>query len=330
MGAYSLFVGLLQSGLGNLASYLAAHVLLCLLPAFFIAGGLTALVPKEAVTRFLGRKAPKYISYPAAAVGGFVLAVCSCTILPLFSSIYKKGAGLGPAITFLFVGPAINILALSYTGVALGMDIAVARLVLSILFGIGIGLIMAMMFPSDDADPAQDAADGFAAKAGVPGRVWLFMGLLLALLIVGTLQVRLFTTDYATISLPIKGMDRLQETLNRWVPFNASRGEEGVTAQGDILIVSFQDREHEHANSENGNTIDQLEEHTNDHLRLVFREGSKIIRRSQKGLHECNAANKAPNHGRQEQYTHHSRSCFTQIHFDSPLDYSFFILWPQR
>jgi len=102
---------LLQSGLGNLAAYLAAHVLLCLLPAFFINGGLTALVPKEAITRYLEPQAKKCVSYPAA-LGGFVLAVCSCTILPIFAGIYKKGAGLGPAITFLFVGPAINILAL--------------------------------------------------------------------------------------------------------------------------------------------------------------------------------------------------------------------------
>ncbi|MCD6303024.1 MAG: permease, partial [Anaerolineae bacterium] len=132
-------VTLLRSGASSLASYLAAHVLLCLLPAFFIAGGLSALVPRESVTRYLGRNAPKWISYPAAALGGFVLAVCSCTIMPLFAGIYKKGAGLGPAITFLFVGPAINILALAYTGVAIGLDIAVARLVLAVPFGIGIG-----------------------------------------------------------------------------------------------------------------------------------------------------------------------------------------------
>ncbi len=94
----------LQTGLGSLASYLAAHVLLCLLRAFFIAGALAALMPKEAITRFLGKDTPKYISYPAAALGGFVLAVCSCTIMPLFAGIYKKGAGIGPAITFLFVG----------------------------------------------------------------------------------------------------------------------------------------------------------------------------------------------------------------------------------
>ena len=82
---------LLQTGLGSLAAYLAAHVLLWLLPAFFIAGALSVLIPKEAVTNYLGRNAPKWISYPASALGGFVLAVCSCTIMPLFASIYKKG-----------------------------------------------------------------------------------------------------------------------------------------------------------------------------------------------------------------------------------------------
>ena len=91
-------LGLLRSGLGNLAAYLAAHVLLCLLPAFYIAGAMTALIPKQTVTRFLGRSTPRYISYPAAALAGSVLAVCSCTIVPLFAGIYKQGAGLGPAI----------------------------------------------------------------------------------------------------------------------------------------------------------------------------------------------------------------------------------------
>lgn len=230
-------LNLLQSGLGNLAAYLAAHVLLCLVPAFFIAGALTALVPKEAVTRYLGRQAPKFISYPASAIGGFVLAVCSCTIMPLFAGIYKKGAGLGPAITFLFVGPAINILALAYTGVAIGMDIAVARVVLSIAFGIGIGLIMALLFRKDDT--ARDAAgpDAFAASAAIPRASWLLLGLLVVLLIAGTLQVGLFTNTYAQVTLPISGTDALQGALNRLVPFDAARGEEGVTVQGLTLIV---------------------------------------------------------------------------------------------
>jgi uncharacterized membrane protein YraQ (UPF0718 family) len=89
-------VTMLQSGADSLASYLAAHVLLCLVPAFFIAGAMTALIPKEAITHYLGRDASKWVSYPMAALGGFVLAVCSCTILPLFAGIYRQGAGLGP------------------------------------------------------------------------------------------------------------------------------------------------------------------------------------------------------------------------------------------
>jgi len=123
MEIFSSIISLLQGGLGNLASYMAAHVLLCLLPAFYIAGAMTALIPKGTVTRFLGRNTPKYISYPGSAAAGFLLAVCSCTVIPLFAGIYKKGAGLGPAITFLFVAPAINILALIYTGGIIGVDL---------------------------------------------------------------------------------------------------------------------------------------------------------------------------------------------------------------
>jgi uncharacterized membrane protein YraQ (UPF0718 family) len=229
-------IQLVQGGLGNLAAYLAAHVLLCLLPAFFIAGALSALIPREAVTRYLGRDAPKLISYPAAALGGFVLAVCSCTIMPLFAGIYKKGAGLGPAITFLFVGPAINILALTYTGVAIGMDIALARIILSVLFGIGIGLIMALTFSRDDASHAEETTGAFAGTASVSTGTRVFLLLLIALLIAGTLQVSVLTNDYARVMLPVAGFDRLQEALDQLVPFDPSKGEEGVSVQGAILI----------------------------------------------------------------------------------------------
>jgi hypothetical protein len=95
-----LALTLLQGGAGSLASYLAAHVLLCLLPAFFIAGAMAALIPKASITRWLGRNTPAYVSYPAAAAAGSLIAVCSCTIVPLFAGVYKKGAGIGPAITF--------------------------------------------------------------------------------------------------------------------------------------------------------------------------------------------------------------------------------------
>jgi uncharacterized membrane protein YraQ (UPF0718 family) len=157
--------------------------------------------------------------------------------MPLFAGIYRKGAGLGPAITFLFVGPAINILALAYTGVALGMDIAVARVLLSVVFGIGIGLIMALTFSRDDLARDQGGRDAFAGDTDVRRSTWIFFLLLIALLITGTLQVGLLTESYAQFALPIGGMDRFQSTLNRWVPYDASRGEEGVTVQGFILIL---------------------------------------------------------------------------------------------
>ncbi len=230
---------MLQSGVSSLASYLAAHVLLCLVPAFFIAGAMTALIPKEIITRYLGKDAPKWLSYPMAALGGFVLAVCSCTIMPLFAGIYKKGAGLGPAITFLFVGPAINILAVTYTGVAIGMDIAVARIVLSAVFGIGIGLIMVLIFRRDDEAHHRAASSGglFAATAKVKPATLAFMALLLAVLIVGTLGIDLFKESYAHIRLPFARADTWQATLDRWVPYDASQGQEGVSLQGLVLIV---------------------------------------------------------------------------------------------
>jgi uncharacterized membrane protein YraQ (UPF0718 family) len=215
---------LLQSGWVSLLDYLAAHVLLCLVPAFFIAGALSTLIPKEAVTRYLGPRASKWVSYPAAAVGGFVLAVCSCTILPLFAGIWKRGAGLGPAITFLFVGPAVNILAIAYTGAAIGMDIAIARIVLSAVFGIAIGLIMAAVLKD-----SQVAADNnlFDQKAQVKPAVWAFFGLLLAVLIVGTLQVDVLTRTWFSVTLPVDVPAGLQ---------NALEGMQ-LSLQGALLIV---------------------------------------------------------------------------------------------
>ena len=236
MEIISWAIKLLQGGLGNLAAYLAAHVLLCLLPAFFIAGGMTALIPKESITRFLGRKAPKLISYPAAAAAGSLLAVCSCTIVPLFAGIYKKGAGLGPAITFLFFAPAANILALAYTGVAIGPDLAFARLFLSLAFGIGIGLIMALIFSRSDAQHDQQTDETFSGKGSMRRAMIILLLLLVALLIAGTLKVNLLTNTYASLTLPISGLDKFQDWLFQLVPFDAAKGEEGVSAQGAILI----------------------------------------------------------------------------------------------
>jgi len=227
---------LLRSGLGNLGAYLAAHVLLCLVPAFYIAGAMTALIPKETVTRFLGRNTPKFISYPAAALAGSVLAVCSCTIVPLFAGIYKKGAGLGPAITFLFFAPAGNLLALAYTGVVIGPDLAAARLFLSLAFGVGIGLIMALIFRRADAAHDQTTDAMFAGRGAMSRPALAFLLVLIALLIAGTLKVDLLTNAYAQLTLPIAGVDRFQEFLFNLAPFDASQGEEGITAQGALLI----------------------------------------------------------------------------------------------
>ena len=238
MNVTAYIVDLLQSGFGGLGAYLAAHVLLCLLPAFFIAGALAALMPKEAITRYLGRDANKWVSYPASALGGFFLAVCSCTIMPLFASIYKKGAGLGPAITFLFVGPAVNILAISFTGVQIGLDIALARIILSMVFGIMIGLLMAWLFRKDDQDHAANTANQnpFAAKAKVPVHTVVFFLLLLGTLLAGTLQIGLFRDVFYQISLPGSWAVELQALLHRLIPPDAGMGIESISVHGLFLI----------------------------------------------------------------------------------------------
>jgi uncharacterized membrane protein YraQ (UPF0718 family) len=220
---------LFWSGWTGLLDYLAAHVLLCLVPAFVIAGFLSSMVPKEAVTRFLGPGASRWVSYPAAALGGFVLAVCSCTILPLFAGIWKRGAGLGPAVTFLFVGPAINILALTYTGTAIGFDIAVARLVLSIGFGIAIGLVMARIYRSEEsARQAEMAHNGvFDQTAKVKPAVWALLALLVGVLVVGTLQMPVLTNVYLSLLLPVDPPAGLMDAL----------ASANLSLQGAVLIL---------------------------------------------------------------------------------------------
>jgi len=227
----------LQGGGGNLAAYLAAHVLLCLLPAFAIAGAMTALIPKASITRWLGRSTPARVSYPAAAAAGSLLAVCSCTIVPLFAGIYKKGAGLGPAVTFLFFAPAGNVLALSYTGSILGAEFAVARVVLCLTFGIGIGLLMAMLFRRDDAvhDARTDAL--FAARERIGAAPAGVLLALVAVLVAGTLKVAPLQAAWASVDLPLGWAPAWQAQLAAWVPFDASKGEEGVSVQGSLLIV---------------------------------------------------------------------------------------------
>jgi len=130
--------------------YAREHVLLCLIPAFFIAGAISVFISQAAVIKYFGAKANKALAYSVAAVSGSILAVCSCTVLPLFSGIYKRGAGLGPAIAFLYSGPAINVLAIIFTARVLGWQLGLARALGAILFSVVIGLLMHLIFIKEE------------------------------------------------------------------------------------------------------------------------------------------------------------------------------------
>lgn len=130
--------------------YAREHVLLCLVPAFFIAGAISVFVSQASVMRYFGAKANKFLSYSVASVSGTILAVCSCTVLPLFSGIYKRGAGLGPAIAFLYSGPAINVLAIILTARILGWQLGLGRAIGAVIFSIVIGLLMHLIFLKEE------------------------------------------------------------------------------------------------------------------------------------------------------------------------------------
>jgi len=141
-----MLVKILCSGFYAILEYLSAHVLTCLIPAFFIAGAISVFVSQASVMRYFGARTNRALSYAVASVSGTILAVCSCTVLPLFAGIYTLGAGLGPAIAFLYSGPAINILAIVYSARLLGFGIGLARAVGAVSFSIIIGLVMAFIF----------------------------------------------------------------------------------------------------------------------------------------------------------------------------------------
>jgi hypothetical protein len=179
------FIDLLHGGLDGLINYLSAHVLTCLVPAFFIAGAIAVFVSQAAVLKYFGPQAKKVLSYGVASVSGTILAVCSCTILPLFGGIYKRGAGLGPAIAFLYSGPAINVLAIVYSARLLGYDIGAARAIGAILFSVVIGLAMAFIYRKEES---QKDASAFAALAADPEgkKLWqqvIYFGTMVGILI---------------------------------------------------------------------------------------------------------------------------------------------------
>lgn len=130
--------------------YAQEHVVLCLLPAFFIAGVIAVFVSQGSVLKYFGANAKKWLSYTVAAISGGILAVCSCTILPLFTSIYKRGAGLGPAIAFLYSGPAISVLSIILTARILGFEMGMARIIGAVLFSVVIGLAMSFIFRKEE------------------------------------------------------------------------------------------------------------------------------------------------------------------------------------
>ncbi len=135
-----------------LQEYAREHVLTCLIPAFFIAGAIAVFVSQASVLKYFGAQAKKILAYSVASVSGTILAVCSCTVLPLFAGIYMRGAGIGPATAFLYSGPAINVLAITLTAKILGWKLGLARAVGAIFFSVITGLLMAYIFRKDDAE----------------------------------------------------------------------------------------------------------------------------------------------------------------------------------
>ncbi len=187
-------LGSLLLGWETLAGYLQEHVLTCLVPAFFIAGAIATFIKKEAILKYFSPDSPKSVAYGLASVSGTVLAVCSCTILPMFAGLFKRGSGIGPATTFLYAGPAINILAIIYTAKVLGFDLGIARAAFAIVMSIAIGLIMAILFRSHDTETKKKMAlmpsVPVAEKAERPRWVVpLFFALMVGILITGTAQL---------------------------------------------------------------------------------------------------------------------------------------------
>ena len=177
----TILTDILQGGWNALLEYLSAHVLTCLVPAFFIAGAIAVFISQGAVLRYFGPKARKVLSYSVASVSGTILAVCSCTVLPLFGGIYKRGAGIGPAIAFLYSGPAINVLAIVYTARLLGYDLGIARIVGALTFAAGIGLIMSFIYRKEES--LKDATAFDALLSDSEGKSLLQQGIFFATLV---------------------------------------------------------------------------------------------------------------------------------------------------
>ncbi len=169
-----------------LQEYAREHVLLCLVPAFFIAGGIAVFVNQAAVIKYFGASANKFLAYGVASVSGTILAVCSCTVLPLFSGIHRRGAGIGPATAFLYSGPAINVLAIILTARVLGLELGVARAVGAVVFSVIIGLAMHFIFLKEEREKAKNAVDFAAGEEEEDRPLWknaLFFAAMVGILV---------------------------------------------------------------------------------------------------------------------------------------------------
>lgn len=178
--------GPLNEALLMLQEYARQHVLFCLVPAFFIAGAISVFVNQQAVIKYFGARANKILAYGVASVSGTILAVCSCTVLPLFSGIYRRGAGIGPATAFLYSGPAINVLAIILTARVLGLELGVARAAGAVLFSIVIGLSMHFIFIREERKKANGAADLAVVCEEQDRPLWktgLYMGSMVGILV---------------------------------------------------------------------------------------------------------------------------------------------------
>jgi len=221
------FWQLFDVGESALLNYASIHVVASLIPAFFLAGAISTLLSRKSVMRFLGADAPRRVSYTVAAVGGSLLAVCSCTVLPVFGGILRRGAGLGPACTFLFAAPGINILAIILTKENISMDIAVARIAAALVMSIIIGLVMASAFHAkvsvstvSSFKAKRPHFDSIAAFVRSSPAFWLFL-FLAALVLVGgfvyDLALMLFLMTILSIATALVAFKRLPtDELNAW------------------------------------------------------------------------------------------------------------------
>lgn len=182
------FSGWASGGINLLGSYAKEHVLTCLVPALFIAGAISSLLKKDFVLKYLGDKTNKLVSHGVGSVSGIILAVCSCTVLPLFAGIWKRGAGLGPAITFLYSGPAINVAAIFLTASVLGYELGMARAVAAIMLSIFIGIAMGFVFRDSEKTAKGPLAE--EAQPDVPlGTVLVFILIQILFLVIAGISM---------------------------------------------------------------------------------------------------------------------------------------------